>query len=91
MDPYFPSPNPPHEPKPCQKCGERVDGDETKGWWLERDTWQGPNYYELLCLSCCVGAMNEEVIHPDVAHESEVYEVLYGKQPNDEGDCELRN
>lgn len=77
MDPYFPSPNPPFEPKQCQQCEVCIDGEETDGWWLERECWQGPNYYQLLCLSCCVETMNEEVIYPDVAHESEARDVLY--------------
>lgn len=77
MDPYFPSPNPPCVPKPCQRCGTGVDGDETEGWWLEREVWQGPNYHQLLCLSCCVPVMNEESIHPDVAHEDEARNMLY--------------
>ncbi|WP_306057943.1 hypothetical protein [Natronococcus wangiae] len=76
MDPYFPNPNPPGKPKPCQVCGKRIDGDETEGWWLERNNWHDPNYYQLLCLSCCVDAMNEDAIHPDVAHETEARDVL---------------
>lgn len=77
MDPYFPEPNPPCKPKPCQVCETAIDGDRTEGWWLERETWRGPNYYQLLCLSCCVEKMNEESIHPDVAHETEARSVLY--------------
>jgi hypothetical protein len=77
MDPYFPSPNPPGAPKPCQRCEAPVDGTETEGWWLERETWQGPNYFQLLCLPCCVEAMNEETTYPDVAHEQEARSVLY--------------
>ncbi|NKE37170.1 hypothetical protein GWG54_15335 [Natronococcus sp. JC468] len=77
MDPYFPSPNPPCAPKPCQRCGTRVDGEETEGWWLERERWQSPNCYQLLCLSCCVDAMNEESGQPNVADETELRELLY--------------
>ncbi|TYL36561.1 hypothetical protein CV102_22270 [Natronococcus pandeyae] len=77
MDPYFPNPNPPCHPKPCQLCEIPVDGDETEGWWLERKTEQGLRYYQLLCLSCCVNKMNEEPIHPDVSDESDVRSYLY--------------
>jgi hypothetical protein len=77
MDPYFPSPNPPGAPKRCRCCESLIDGDETEGWWLERETWQGPNYFQLLCLRCCVEAMNEERGYPDVAHEREARERLY--------------
>ena len=66
---YRPSPNPPFEPKPCQGCGSLVDGEETNGWWLEKECWQSPNRYELFCVSCCVDRL-------DVDTEDEVEKLL---------------
>lgn len=74
---YTPRPNPPCKPKRCQECGNRVDGVETEGWWLERENWQSPNDYVLFCLTCCVNKMNDWQNHPDVATEREVKEKFY--------------
>ncbi|TYL36667.1 hypothetical protein CV102_21710 [Natronococcus pandeyae] len=77
MDTYFPKPNPQCTSKPCRACDRIIDGEDVEGWWLERETWQGPNYHQLLCLSCCVDAMNEERIHPNVVDEADARDTLY--------------
>ncbi|ADB59335.1 hypothetical protein Htur_0437 [Haloterrigena turkmenica DSM 5511] len=75
---YWPSPNPPGEPKACLECETLVDGSETEGWWLERETCQNPNTYHLFCLSCCVEKMNEWSNHPSVDDEEAAKKHLYG-------------
>ena len=80
---YVPDPNPPAEPKQCQRCGTFVDARKTDGWWLEREHWQSPNDHVLFCMSCCVAKMNEWPNHPDVKTKQEARDVLYrsGNQP----------
>lgn len=73
---YRPDPNPPAEPKECQECGTIVDGEETNGWWLERENHQRTNYFVLFCMKCCVQKMNVWRNYPDVGNQWEAKEVL---------------
>lgn len=73
---YTPDPNPPGEPKECQRCGELVDGEVIEGWWLERRNWQNPNEYVLYCMGCCVEKMNKWENHSNVANEQEARDTL---------------
>lgn len=75
---YWPDPNPPGKPKACTECGTKVDGTETKGWWLEKENHHDHNTYHLFCLQCCVRKMNEWPNHADVSDAEAVERRLYG-------------
>lgn len=74
---YWPRPNPPAESKECTECGTVINGDETKGWWLEKENHHDHNTYHLFCLPCCVEKMNEWPSYENVSDEEAARKRLY--------------